>query len=205
MVKCVFVYNLVTKKKSINKWLSCNERDIDLDLESKIMTEFILKIGSKMRSLPSTSFSRFQENIIKEKVLDHLNLKDLGKLNDKLDGVSYFKSISRKLFSYSFVLKYLNEKEINLNKIDLKNFIPSIDYRGQEYRIITSDFGEYPVLDYKDTTPFIFVASKSNLDFIIIGYSSIEVLKDKSNYDSTLSNRMVFKAIEKLTPITNGI
>lgn len=185
--------------------MTCNERDIDLDLDSKIMTEFILKIGSKMRSLPSTSFSRFQENIIKEKVLDHLNLKDLGKLNDKLDGASYFKNISRKLFSYSFVLKYLNEKEINLNKIDLKNFIPSMDYRGQEYRIITSDFGEYPVLDYNDTTPFIFVASKSNLDFIIIGYSSIEVLKDKSNYDSTLSNRRVFKAIEKLTPITNGI
>ena len=185
--------------------MTCNERDIDLDLDSKIMTEFILKIGSKMRSLPSTSFSRFQENIIKEKVLDHLNLKDLGKLNDKLDGASYFKNISRKLFSYSFVLKYLNEKEINLNKIDLKNFIPSMDYRGQEYRIITSDFGEYPVLDYNYTTPFIFVASKSNLDFIIIGYSSIEVLKDKSNYDSTLSNRRVFKAMEKLTPITNGI
>ena len=77
--------------------MTCNERDIDLDLDSKIMTEFILKIGSKMRSLPSTSFSRFQENIIKEKVLDHLNLKDLGKLNDKLDGASYFKNISRKL------------------------------------------------------------------------------------------------------------
>ena len=85
-----------------------------------------------------------------------MNLKDLGKLNDKLDGASYFKNISRKLFSYSFVLKYLNEKEINLNKIDLKNFVPSVDYGGQEYRIITSDFGEYPVLDYK-TQPLSFL------------------------------------------------
>ena len=138
-------------------------------------------------------------------VLDHLNLKDQGQLNDKFDGVSYYNSVTRKLFSYSLVFKYIYKKEFSFNQIDLNSFKPIINFKDKKFRIITSDFGEFPLLDYKEKIPFIYVARKSNLEFIIVGYSSTEVLEDTKNYELSLSNRRIFKALDKLNSFNNGI
>ena len=53
------------------------------------MKEFLLKIGSKVSSLPAKKFSKYETKKIDDLVLKHFGLSDLGKLRDKFEGESF--------------------------------------------------------------------------------------------------------------------
>tara|TARA_B110000003_G_scaffold110488_1_gene113118 strand:- start:3260 stop:3769 length:510 start_codon:yes stop_codon:yes gene_type:complete len=162
------------------------------------MKEFLLKIGSKLRTFHTEKFSKYQTKEIDELIVSHLGLSDLGKLRDKFEGESFRLNKTKMILSYLSVCSYLKIKPISLLKIDLDNFKPEVEYKNQKFRIICSDFGSFPALEKDLKLPFIYVVCRSVLDYKIIGYSSGNLLKNPKSYQIDNLNRKIFKSIEML-------
>ena len=100
------------------------------------MKEFLLKIGSKLSSFHTEKFSKYQIKEIDELILSHLGLSDLGKLRDRFEGESFRVNKTKRILSYTAVCNCLKIKPVELSKIDLNKFTPSIDYKNQKFRIL---------------------------------------------------------------------
>jgi hypothetical protein len=162
------------------------------------MKEFLLKIGSKLSSLPVKRFSRHETNKIDNLVLKYFDLTDLGKLRDKFEGESFRLNKIKTLLSYSAVCEYLNIKPKDYSYINLAEFKPTISYQGVKYKIIVSDFGSFPVLEKNEKLPFIYVVSGTTLDYKIVGYCTLKDLKNKNNYVMDNFGRKIYKSIDSL-------
>ena len=162
------------------------------------MSEYLLKIGSKLKSYPFFRFSRYQIKDIDKLILSHLNLTDLGKLRDRFEGQSFYDKKTKLILGYLSVCKHLKIEPIDIKEIDLNLFVPYITFNGIRHKILISDFGEFPVLEKYSPEPFIFVIARSNLEFSIVGYCDEKSLKDSSNFKDLNSQNKIFKSIESL-------
>ncbi len=167
------------------------------------MKEFLLKIGSKLSSLPTEKFSRYDTNKIDDLVLKHFGLTDLGKLRDKFEGESFRLNKTKMLLSYISVCKYLNIKPIDYSYLNLSEFNSIINYQGVKYKIIVSDFGSFPVIEKNETLPFIYVISKTTFNYKIVGYCTLKDLQNKKNFIIDTFGRKIYKSIDSLNSFSN--
>ncbi len=165
------------------------------------MSEYLLKIGSKLRSFPFIRYSKYQIKDIDEIILSHLNLRDLGKLRDRFEGQSFYNKKSRLILAYLGVCKHLNIVPIDIKEVDLNLFVPYVNYEGNRYEIIVSDFGEFPIVEKHAPEPFMFVIARSNTEFSIVGYCSEKELKNSKNFKPHSTGKVIYKSIETLTSI----
>ena len=57
------------------------------------MSEYLSKIGCKLKSFPFIRYSRYQIKDIDKLILSHLNLSDMGKLRDRFEGQSFYDNL----------------------------------------------------------------------------------------------------------------
>jgi hypothetical protein len=167
------------------------------------MKEFLLKIGSKVSSLPTEKFSKYETKKIDDLILKHFGLSDLGKLRDKFEGESFRINKTKMLLSYISVCKYLNIEPVDYSYINLAEFIPLINYKGEKYRVVVSDFGSFPILEKNEKLPFIFVISRAVLDYKIVGYCTLKDLNNTNNYVIDNFGRKEYKSIDSLKNLSN--
>ena len=165
------------------------------------MSKYLLKIGPKLRSFPFIKILRHQIKDIDEIILSYLNVKDLGKLRDRFEGQSFYNNKSRIILAYLGVCKHLNIVPLDIKEIDLDLFVPHVNYNGDRYKIVVSDFGEFPFIEKHNPEPFIFVIARSNTEFSIAGYCSEKELKKSKNFIPHNANKMIFMSIENLISI----
>lgn len=165
------------------------------------MSEYLLKIGSKLRSFPFIRYSRYQRKDIDKLILSHLNLSDMGKLRDRFEGQAFYDKKSKIILAYLGVCKHLDIIPLDINEIDLNLFIPYITYNNERFKIIISDFGEFPIIEKHAPEPFIFVIARSNLEFSIAGYCTEKELKNSKNFKPFSTDKVIYKAIDKLISI----
>tara|TARA_B100002019_G_C20898136_1_gene416789 strand:+ start:92 stop:589 length:498 start_codon:yes stop_codon:yes gene_type:complete len=165
------------------------------------MSDYLLKIGSKIRSFPSIKYSRYQIKDIDKLILSHLNLSDMGKLRDRFEGQSFYDKKSRIILAYLGVCKHLNITPLDINKINLSHFVPYVTYNSIRFKIIISDFGEFPIIEKQAPEPFIFVIARSNLEYSIVGYCDEKELKNSKNFKPFSTDKVIYNAIDNLISI----
>ena len=165
------------------------------------MSEYLSKIGCKLKSFPFIRYSRYQIKDIDKLILSHLNLSDMGKLRDRFEGQSYYDKKSRIILAYLGVCKHLDITPLDVNELDLNLFVPYVTYNNIRFKIIISDFGEFPIIEKQAPEPFIFVIARSNLEFSIVGYCTEKELKNSKNFKPFSTDKVIYKAIDNLISI----
>jgi hypothetical protein len=165
------------------------------------MSDYLLKIGSKLSSFPFIRCSRYQLKDIDKLILSHLNLSDMGKLRDKFEGQTFYDKKSKIILAYLGVCKHLDITPLDINELDLNLFVPYVTYNNVRFKIIISDFGEFPIMEKYPLEPFIFVIARSNLEFSIAGYCAEKELKNSKNFKQFSTDKVIYKAIDNLISI----
>jgi hypothetical protein len=167
------------------------------------MNLFIKYLAFKIRDYPQITFSQKFELEIQDFCIKRLNVKDIGKLRDRLDGQSFLNNAIKKISSYYACIRYFNQLHDGRS---FKQIIDShqllIEYNRISYKILVFNFGEIPIIT-EINFPIIFVVQKDNQKYSICGFADLGVLKDHSNY-YTIRDQNHFIGFDKLQYITEG-
>ena len=165
------------------------------------MSNFIRILGEKIVSLPIIRPARYHEVEIQKLVLNYLEIDDLGKLRDRFEGESFYKNSLSKILGLLSVNTFLEKKPFVISDIDLKNFVPYIEHDGMKFKIVVFDFGEFPTIQNNEDLPIIFVIKKSQFEFLIAGYATIDQISNPENCEVTGTNRRIYKSLKNLNAL----
>ena len=165
------------------------------------MKDFILKIGSEIRSMPKYEVGRSKRIKFQEFVVEFLGVKDLGKLKDRFEGQYFLDNSWKKLCALDAINQYLNLPEVDYTKLNLRDFQPTIKIANEDYHIICSEFGEFPVLYNEDQYSYVIVYQKNNLEYLIHGIITSKELALNDVVEVSGLGKRVLRGIEKVTMI----
>jgi hypothetical protein len=132
--------------------------------------------------------SRLFHDKVKNEVLKHLGLKDYFQLNDKLDGVFYFKKVLKNSIGIDFFEK---QYQVNLGKNSFLNSNPVFNFNGDRIYILTIFFDEKIFIpDLEVDYFFVFGVSRDFFNGKFLGkvsMSKINLLKSEKVNTGVLS------------------
>jgi hypothetical protein len=156
--------------------------------------------SSKIFDLPQYKISSLNLNEIKRACVKILDVKDLGKLNDRFEGQQFLENKIKLIGGHLAALDFLKEKTIPITHEFIKNYKPIIKTVSETYVVVSFANNSYPIIRITDfKKPRIFVMEINDSKFCVFGIGTTEILNNKLNYDLTSSNNLVFKALDKLT------
>lgn len=141
------------------------------------MDTFLSIIQPYIRSYERIQLNRIDELNVQAKVLGILNLRDMGQLRDMYEGEHYYNLFRNKLLGSIALEKFLKIDLFDLKKID-KFFEPELFIEGQSIDIITSKFGEFPIIDKDPKKSAVIILNRDDKTFYICGLANKEVLKN---------------------------
>jgi len=143
------------------------------------MKNFFKYIGENLRFYKQIKFTKNDEVLIRNSTINHLGLKNLNQLRDRYDGQYFFEKTIKNIGGLMALQKLLKIKLIDLNKLNLADFQPSIEIKGEKIDIIVFDFGTLPLLKVKDIkNPIYFIIQKDTLTFLLCGYATKDIIKE---------------------------
>ena len=142
-----------------------------------------------MEGFEQISLKIREELKIQTRVLELLGLSDMGQLRDKYEGERYYQSFRRKVMGLLALEEFLKIAFLNINAVN-KEFTPIIKIKSIEIEVITTEFGELPLLDKNPRKPVILIYLISPRRLIICGFVSIEAIrKNLESIQASSSNR----------------
>ena len=117
------------------------------------------------------------ETKIQECAIEHLQVRDIGKLRDKYEGQRYYD-----LLRLDIISEFAFEKHVALGDFDWqkrmnKNYQrKSYEIGGQTINLISFSVGTFPRFDPESVSNVVFVYIKPDLKVYISGFGSYEVI-----------------------------
>ena len=166
------------------------------------MKEFIQKVGDKIRWMYKFEASRSKRLKFQEHIIDFLGVKDIGKLKDMHEGQYFLDNNWKKVCALDAVNDYLGLPEIDFKILDFNNFKPTINYNGEVYNILCSDFGEFPnLIAEENVNSYIVVYQKNPSEYLIHGFLKREEILKHSLFVETGIGTRILKGIDKIRMI----
>ena len=171
------------------------------------MKDFIKHIISERSNFINIVLNYKDIKNLEGSVLKTLQLKNTFQLNDRLDGVSFFKKFSRKVSGVIAIEKLLNIKFLDWHKINPATYQPIINFEGKKIEVVTFHMQTFPKIAINNKTPNIFVMQADKRKFSVCGFASTEILnkyQDINLMDDYLAkNTTAFYGFKYLIKVTN--
>jgi len=170
------------------------------------MKLFFKYLGENLRLYPQIKFTKNDEILIRESVMNHLGLTNLNQLRDRYEGQAFFEKTMKNIGGLMALQKILKTTLIDFSNVDLTDFQPYIIIEGKRIDINVFDFGALPLIKVNDIkNPTYFIIQKDSLTFLICGYAVkntiidnlIETSVEKSNTEKYM-HFTGFKFLEKI-------
>lgn len=162
------------------------------------MKDFIQLVVSKRDGFINKILTYSDVNKIQEIVMKSLNLKNIKDLNDRYEGLDFYKKFSLKLFGVIAIEKILKIKLINWETINPRDYNAIIDIDGKKIRVITSEYGEFPMINKEYKRAIIFCFKRDKKDIWVCGLADKEIL-EKHQSDKFLKGAMTRNMDSKTT------
>lgn len=151
---------------------------------------------------------KYKDRLKVEKcVLKTFGVDNMISLRDQYEGNAFFKTFLQKIISI-IILEYLFKKElINWETINPRNYNPTLEINGKIIDVITSKFGEFPIINIKNNRPAIIAIKRDDKNVWICGYADEQTLNSRQD-DSLLNsgatkgfnNKTAFIGFDQLKP-----
>ena len=173
------------------------------------MKEFIAKVQTRRESFDVIKTSHSETNKIQATVLNALNLKGLNELRDKFEGVAFYNDFLRRIISVLAVEKLLKVELIDWATINPRTYKADMSKIGLDIDIITSEYGNFPVMEKESKRPAIIAIKKDEKSVWICGFASVTVLNNNQNNTEHRStwqrqNKTAFIGFDKLIPLRSA-
>lgn len=166
------------------------------------MNSFLTLAGPYLNAFPRINIHKNYELKIQHRVLELLELKDMGQLRDKYEGERYYLTLLEKLAGIIALEKYLKIKLADIETIS-KTYEPIIIINDIIIDIVIAPFGEFPLVDQNPNRPAIILLNKDNKTIYICGLATIDTLiKNLLRSKTTVSNKgkSLFTGFNQLKP-----
>lgn len=118
---------------------------------------------------------------IQECAINHLKVRDIGKLRDKYEGQRYYDILRLDIIS-----EYVFEKHLSLGDFDWESRLSknykrkSYQFEGQEINLVNFSIGTFPKFDPDSISNVVFVYIKPELKCYISGFASKKLISEVS-------------------------
>lgn len=129
--------------------------------------------------IPTREISRFK-NI----ALNSLGLQNINQLRDKYEGSAFLQSFMIKVLPIIALEKHFKIELQDWDKLNPKNFVPMIYYKGTKVKIYSSQFGRIPLIDIENNiSAIISMVREDNRVVWICGVASRSTLNGNQRLD----------------------
>jgi hypothetical protein len=140
------------------------------------MKDFITHIVSNRANFVNVDLNYKDINELEGSVLKSLGLESTFQLNDRYDGVSFFKKFSRKVSGVIVLEKLLGIEILNWQKINPANYKPIIIFEGKKIEVVTFDIKTFPKIPMINKIPKLFIMQSDKRKFSVCGFANTEIL-----------------------------
>lgn len=142
-------------------------------------------------SLLHNDISRIENHV--KNALGHSNAKEL---RDRFEGLSFLNNFLIKITGVKALEKLIKIDLVNLIDINPKDYDPIVIIKGEKLRVITSDYGELPVINKKYKMPIVFCVRRDKKNIWICGFADKKILNHNQN-DSYIKGEMLKSKSDK--------
>ncbi len=169
------------------------------------MKEFISKVLSHSNKFHQDSLTYKDRKKVEECVLESWDVDNMIALRDKYEGDAFFEKFLQKIISIIILENLLKKELINWNTIDPKNYKPTLNIKGMTIDVITSNFGEFPIINIENKNPAIIAIKKDDKNVWICGFADKKTLNCrqdesllKSGATKGFNNKTAFIGFDEL-------
>lgn len=169
------------------------------------MKEFISKVVSNNGRFHQDSLTYKDRKKIEKCVLESWNIGNMISLRDKYEGDAFFERFLKRIISVIILENLLKKEFIDWDTINPKSYKPELNIKGKSIDVITSNFGEFPVINIENNNPAIIAIKKDDKNVWICGFAEIETLNSrqdekllKSGATKGFNNKTAFIGFDEL-------
>ncbi len=124
---------------------------------------------------------KFIEAKIQECAIEHLGVRDIGKLRDKFEGQRYYDSLRLDIISEFVFEKFLDLGDFEWDKRRIKNYQRnSYEFGIHQIKVVNFSVGSFPKLNPQAISNIVFTYIKPDLKCYISGIGTREIISNIS-------------------------